>query len=195
MEELKHLRMQSSLKQQEMADKLGITRSAYASYENGIREPKFELLKKMADFFNVSIDFLLGHSKDEASQEASVNGRKASEVTNIPQKESAWDIRERKLVYGFRLLNEAGRERVENTLDFEVDFQNREQMLRHQRQQEGIEAARERGVTFGRPSIPLPENFPAQRDLWLAGKTTLDEAAKACGISRSLFYDKARPQN
>ena len=147
MEELKHLRLQSSLKQQEVADRLGITRSAYASYENGLREPKFELLKKMADYFNVSIDFLLGHSQD-SSEQPSYQEPGGGEAAAVPKKDNVWDTRERKLVYGFRLLSEAGRERVENTLDFEVDFQNREQALRDQRQQEGIESAKDVGSGY-----------------------------------------------
>ena len=57
---LTYLRKMAGLTQQEFADKLNLTRSAVAMYEAGKREPKFELLEMLADFFNVDMDFLLG---------------------------------------------------------------------------------------------------------------------------------------
>ena len=50
----------------------------------------------------------------------------------------------------------------------------------HQRQAEGIAAAKARGVRFGRPPRPLPENFPAVHRAWRSKKLTLKQAAKAC---------------
>lgn len=46
--------------QQEIADKLGISRSRYSHYENEHVQPDIELLQKMADFHDVSVDYLLG---------------------------------------------------------------------------------------------------------------------------------------
>ena len=43
-----------------MADRLKISRSSIGMYENGEREPSFELLEAIADFFNVDMDYLLG---------------------------------------------------------------------------------------------------------------------------------------
>lgn len=45
-----------------IADRLGITRQAYGMYENGKREPDFETLEKIADMFEVDIDYLLGRT-------------------------------------------------------------------------------------------------------------------------------------
>ncbi|KYC82627.1 helix-turn-helix domain-containing protein [Bacillus sp. FSL W8-0445] len=56
---LKKLREERKLKQQDVADKLGIARTTYASYEQGKREPDHATLVKIADFFGVSLDFLL----------------------------------------------------------------------------------------------------------------------------------------
>lgn len=61
-----------------------------------------------------------------------------------------------------------------------------------QRQAEGIAAAKARGVKFGRPSLPLPENFFAVRQVWLAKQMTLQEAAAACEMPVGTFYMKAR---
>lgn len=53
------LRQNRGLTQQELADKLGITRASLSHYEKGRREMNYNLLIQTADFFNVSIDYLL----------------------------------------------------------------------------------------------------------------------------------------
>ncbi len=60
-----------------------------------------------------------------------------------------------------------------------------------QRQAEGIAAAKARGVRFGRPPKPLPENFWEMRALWQAGRITGIAAAQACGMPLSTFRFKA----
>lgn len=60
-----------------------------------------------------------------------------------------------------------------------------------QRQAEGIAAAKARGVKFGRPPIPLPDNFHAVHKAWRAKQLTLDQAAAACHLPRGTFYAKA----
>lgn len=54
------IREQSGLTQQQMADKLGVSRSAIGMYENGEREPNFETLELIAYTFNVDMNYLLG---------------------------------------------------------------------------------------------------------------------------------------
>ena len=67
-----------------------------------------------------------------------------------------------------------------------------------QRQAEGIAAAKARGVRFGRPPAPLPENFHSVYQRWKAGKITGLAAAKECGMPMSTFryraevYEKAK---
>ncbi len=67
MKRLKQLRMERNIRQKEIADYLGITVSAYGNYELGQRQPNFEILCKMADFFNVSVDYLLGRENKNNS--------------------------------------------------------------------------------------------------------------------------------
>lgn len=62
---IKKLRNECHLTQEELAKKLGLTRSTIGMYETGKREPDFETLEKIADFFNVNMNYLLGkESKD-----------------------------------------------------------------------------------------------------------------------------------
>lgn len=59
---LRALRQQKNMTQQELSDSMGISKSAINMYERGERQPNFETLELIADYFNVNIDFLLGKS-------------------------------------------------------------------------------------------------------------------------------------
>lgn len=60
-----------------------------------------------------------------------------------------------------------------------------------QRQAEGIAAAKARGVRFGRPPRPLPENYHSACQRWKAGVITGTAAAKECGLPLSTFRSRA----
>ncbi len=60
MNNLKKLRINREIKQIEIANYLGISDSAYCQMESNIDKAKAPTLKKIAEFFNVSIDYLLG---------------------------------------------------------------------------------------------------------------------------------------
>lgn len=57
---LKLLRNEMDLTQEQLSEKLNIARTTVSAYETGNREPDFETLELIADFFNVDIDYLLG---------------------------------------------------------------------------------------------------------------------------------------
>lgn len=59
---LKALRQDSDLTQAELSKLLHITREALSSYENTDREPCYDILVKIADHFDVSLDYLLGRT-------------------------------------------------------------------------------------------------------------------------------------
>ncbi|MCI9315417.1 MAG: recombinase family protein [Lachnospiraceae bacterium] len=61
-----------------------------------------------------------------------------------------------------------------------------------QRQAEGIAAAKVKGVKFGRPALPYPDNFREIHRDWRNKKITLRQAADACRMPVGTFYGKAR---
>ncbi|MCM1160538.1 MAG: recombinase family protein [Roseburia sp.] len=60
------------------------------------------------------------------------------------------------------------------------------------RQAEGIAAAKARGVKFGRPELPYPDNFKEVHYSWRKKKITLRQAAEVCGMPVGTFYGKAK---
>lgn len=64
MNRMKLLREQHNLSQTDLARILNISRQSYNFYENEKRDPDTEMLIRIADFFNVSLDYLLGRTND-----------------------------------------------------------------------------------------------------------------------------------
>ena len=67
-ERLKELRKQAHLTQVELASKLGIVQSSYADWERGKKKPTQDNLVKIAQIFNVSVDYLVGNSEENADE-------------------------------------------------------------------------------------------------------------------------------
>lgn len=61
-ERLREIRLASGKTAKEVATALGMTLGAYAHYEQGVREPSIDTLRKLCDYFDVSADFLIGRS-------------------------------------------------------------------------------------------------------------------------------------
>lgn len=59
---LKSLRKEKNVTQNDVAELLGVTRQGYAKYENGIGEPDIETIDKLATYFDVTVDYLIGRS-------------------------------------------------------------------------------------------------------------------------------------
>ena len=57
---IRELRKNKSLSQEQLADKLGVTKQAISQLERGTRKPSMAMLESLCDFFNVSSDYLLG---------------------------------------------------------------------------------------------------------------------------------------
>lgn len=57
---LKELRLNRKLKQIDLAEILNCSQGVYSRYENEEREPPFDIIKKLADFYSVTVDYLMG---------------------------------------------------------------------------------------------------------------------------------------
>lgn len=62
---LKHLRKRNNKTQQDIADMLCVTRPTYTAYEVEKRKPDYDILCKIADYYDVSTDYLLGRTDNE----------------------------------------------------------------------------------------------------------------------------------
>ena len=82
---LRELRKQNNLSQSEVAEKLGITASAYGFYEQGKTIPNAEALSILADLYDVSTDYLLGRAlfpnSENEDPEIKILARKAKSLT------------------------------------------------------------------------------------------------------------------
>ncbi len=61
-----------------------------------------------------------------------------------------------------------------------------------QRQAEGIAAARAKGVKFGRPPKPMPDNFTEVHERWRNKELSLNAAARECGLPPTTFFNKSK---
>ena len=71
---LKELRTEKNVPQSAVAEFLGITQPAYANYERGTRKPDPEILSKLADYFGVSVDYLLGREEHTPTLDEQLEG-------------------------------------------------------------------------------------------------------------------------
>jgi DNA invertase Pin-like site-specific DNA recombinase len=70
-----------------------------------------------------------------------------------------------------------------------------ERYMIRKRQREGIEAARQKGKRFGRPALPLPENWQEVYGLWTQKKITAKKAMELTGLKRTHFYKLVKQQS
>lgn len=103
MDNLKTLRKQKKLSQQRLADILHISQQSVYKYENDITTPDIETLLNMADFFDTSVDYLIGH-------------------TEIPHKiepvaDYSLNADEQQIIQKYRKLPASNRKLIQITLD------------------------------------------------------------------------------
>lgn len=102
MKALKELRKEKNILQKDVAKELNIKNTTYSNWEVGVSEPDIQSLKKLADFFGVSIDYLVGRESEDGlivSEGQSLSGD------------------EKELLDGFRRLNAAGKGRILGNLE------------------------------------------------------------------------------
>ena len=79
---LKELRENAGYSQYTFANKFGVAQSTVGGWEAGKREPNFDIVKRLADFFSVSVDYLIGHSDDK--EDSKVGGLVSEQTRAIP---------------------------------------------------------------------------------------------------------------
>lgn len=92
---LKELRKKKQISQQKLAIDLNVSQAAISKYEQGLAEPDIRMLKEMSEYFGVSIDYLVGRTKQ-----------------NIFFTENTYNEREKELLYYFKKLQTNQKEKV-----------------------------------------------------------------------------------
>lgn len=103
MNRIKQLRTSHRMKQSDLAHRLCVKPNTISYWENGKYEPSFDMLQKMADVFDVSIDYLLGRDEKEKPTPEDRGGQD--------------DPLRTILLHNFDLLNQEGREKLVDTSD------------------------------------------------------------------------------
>ena len=84
MNRIKEIRTAKGLTMREAAKQLGLAPSTYCNYETGEREPNSEMLIRLADFYGVSIDFMIGRDDErEVKSQMSVTKQEADLITTF----------------------------------------------------------------------------------------------------------------
>jgi transcriptional regulator with XRE-family HTH domain len=92
-EQLKTLRKINGLTQKELAEKLKIKQNSHSDWENGKSEPNIEMLVRIADYFDVSLDYLLGGKMKNITEEFSLCLKKLRMKRKLSQKQIAEELK------------------------------------------------------------------------------------------------------
>ena len=83
---LKELRNKSGLSQQDLAEDIGLSKSSISMYEAGEREPSIDVAKRLADYFDVTVDYLLGYGNSFKDRLKSLRNENGISQTNLANK-------------------------------------------------------------------------------------------------------------
>lgn len=98
---LREIRLIRKRTQEEVSDAVGCSVSAYSRYESGAREPSLDMLAALADYFDVSADYLLGRKPVESSGLSEYEIELISAVRKVPDyvREDALEFMNMKNIY------------------------------------------------------------------------------------------------
>lgn len=101
MNRLKELRLSKKLTQSDVAKAISTAQQNYSRYENETAQPDFETLKKLANFFNVTIDYILGKEASDLILLSKEDFNKLKEASEIIQKiDKAYHQKEATIITG-----------------------------------------------------------------------------------------------
>ena len=119
-ERVRLLREEQGYTQQDVADRLQVSKQTVSQYERGVREPHIDMLASIADLFNVSIDYLVGRDfssgkrRGEARQ-SSAEGREPLLTDSLSARSQTHQ--ESVMITRYRLLDDRGKRTVTSSLD------------------------------------------------------------------------------
>lgn len=111
-ERLKELRKERNVTQIQLAEALGISKGTVAMWETGKREPNFDMINRLSDFFDRRIDYILGYSEDTSSPRMTEEAME--ELAILDLEERFHDI-----IMSYLALDEFGKTAVENLIKIE----------------------------------------------------------------------------
>lgn len=91
---LRQLRTDKHLRQEQVADLIGVTKSAISAYENDIRQPSYDILVRFANLYRVSTDYLLGRTDDRVID---VSDLTATEVALVSELVNSMSVKNKKM--------------------------------------------------------------------------------------------------
>lgn len=109
---LKELRKEGNVTQVQLAEALGVSKGTVAMWETGKREPNFDMISRLSDFFDRRIDYILGYSEDASSPRMT-----EQEIDQLARS----DLEERfyEIIMSYMALDEFGKTAVENIIKTE----------------------------------------------------------------------------
>ena len=116
---IKVARTESGLSQRELGERLGVSQAMIGQYEGGMRNPKYETIKRIADALGVTSDYLRGYTDDPYTRLA-----RQVDMDHFGEKEppEGWITEEeRNLVEKFRDLSAEEQRRIKFLIDYDLD--------------------------------------------------------------------------
>jgi len=114
---LRNLRNKKELSQKELSDRLHLNRSTYARYETSQTQPDYDTLAKFADFYDVSIDYLLGRTNEiRIPTEQSLDDKIAHFIAKYPNMNLMFD--------GLDQMDDERKERMLDRIIEMIEFDN-----------------------------------------------------------------------
>lgn len=111
---LKELRISQNFTQKDLAEKFSTTQTTIGKYERGELEPSIETLQKLANFFECSIDYLVGREDDFGN----ITIQNENTAPALTDEERRWLEKYRKLDFGNKLS-------VNGYIDAQLDYQEK----------------------------------------------------------------------
>ncbi len=127
-ENIKKARNDRHLSQRALADIIGVSQQTVGSWEVGRTSPDNEMLKKLASFFNVSVDYLLGRTDQpqgtgfQKGLLGDINGESPGGWQNmsLDDDDDSLDTESQKLLADYRQLDEKARETIKSMIEISL---------------------------------------------------------------------------